>query len=119
MRLLLDVHHSPLAASRLRALGHDVIPASAEPGLASLDDEDLLQVATDGGRVLVTQNARDFDRIIRAWAATARHHGGVIFTSPGRFHRGGTAYPTNLVNALSKVLDNPPSEVLDWTHWLD
>jgi len=119
VRLLLDVHHSSVAAVRLQAMGHDVTAASSDPALSSLDDEDLLQAARAAERVLVSENARDFDRIVRAWAAVRRQHGGVIFTSPRRFHRGGSAYPTNLISALSKLLEDPPKTTLDWIHWLE
>jgi len=112
------VHHSRLAAQRLSDNGHDVLAASDDAGLAGLEDEDLLRVATGDGRVVVTENARDFDRIVRTWAARGEHHGGVLFTSPRRFHRGSKAYPENLVRALAELLDDPPQSSVDWIHWL-
>ena len=118
MKLLLDVHHSPLAARRLRDKGHDVVAAAEDPILAALDDEELLHASTRSDRVLVTENARDFDRIVRDWAAAADHHGGVVFTSPRRYHRGSKAYPANLVRALTRLLDRPPGTTLDWVYWL-
>jgi hypothetical protein len=66
----------------------------------------------------VTENARDFDRIIRAWAAAGEHHCGVVFTSPRRFHRASKAYPMNLVRALAEVLDHPPHSTVDRVMWL-
>lgn len=39
-------------------------------------------------REFVTENAPDFDRIVRNWATTGELHGGVVFTSPPRLHRG-------------------------------
>jgi hypothetical protein len=119
VRLLLDVHHSPQAAQRLRGEGHDVIAAAADPALAALGDEDLLRAASDDGRCIVTENVRDFDRIVRAWNAIGEHHEGMIFTSPRRYHRGAKAYPTNLVRSLAALLDNPPKSTRDWVHWLD
>lgn len=119
MRLLLDVHHSPQAARRLRDHGHDVVAAADDPALAGLDDEELLRAATREGRAVVTENARDFDRIARDWSAMGEHHRGVVFTSPRRFHRGATSYPTSLVRALAKLLANPPASTRDWVHWLD
>jgi hypothetical protein len=116
--LLFDTHHSRLAAERLRAAGHDVTAAADDPVLASLPDEELLRAASRTGRGVVTENARDFDRIIRAWALTGEHHAGVIFTSPRRYHRGSSAYPANLVTAVDDLLAEPPSESLDWVYWL-
>jgi hypothetical protein len=119
VKLLLDVHHSPQAARRLGELGHDVAAAADDPALAGLDDEELLRAATRDRRTVVTENARDFDRIVRDWSALGEHHDGVIFTSPRRFHRGSKAYPANLVRALAALLDDPPAGTRDWVHWLD
>ena len=108
MKLILDVHHSRSAAERLRRGGHDVQAAA-----------DLLRWAAADGRVVVTQNAKDFDRIVRSWVATGEHHAGVVFTSPRRFHRGSTNYPENLIVALTRLLAAPPAAELDWMNWLD
>jgi hypothetical protein len=101
VKLLLDVHHSPRAAERLRPGSHDVIAAADHPELAILSHEDFLRNATADDRAVVTENAKDFDRIVRSWVATGEHHAGVIFTSPRRFHRGSIAYPENLIVALT------------------
>jgi hypothetical protein len=118
VKLLLDVHHSRLAAQRLRDMRHDVLAASDDPALAGLEDDELLRAATSDGRLVVTENARDFDRIVRAWSARGEHHHGVVFTSPRRFHRGSKAYPDALVVALAALLDDPPDTTRDWIHWL-
>ena len=118
MRLLLDTHHSRLAAERLRADRHDVVAAADDPVLASLPDEELLRAASRTGRAVVTENARDFDRIVRSWAVTGEHHAGVVFTSPRRYHRGSNAYPANLVAALGMLMADPPSGDGDWVFWL-
>lgn len=118
MRVLLDTHHSRLAAQRLRAEGHDVVAAADDPVLACLSDEELLRAAYRGGQTVVTENARDFDRIVRSWAALGEHHSGVVFTSPRRYHRGKRSYPANLVGALRHLLAEPPRALEDWVYWL-
>lgn len=118
MRLVLDVHHSRRAAEALRAAGHDVLAAADDPTLAALPDDELLTWAAGDGRAVVTENARDFDRIARAWAAAGQHHAGVVFTSPRRFHRGRSGYPADLVRALVALLAQPPADGCDWVHWL-
>jgi hypothetical protein len=118
LKLLLDTHHSPVVAEGLAAEGHDVLAAAASPDLARLEDDDLLRAATEEGRVVVTENAKDFDRIVRAWAARGEHHSGVVFTSPRRYHRGSAAYPGNLIAALRDLLTDPPAEKTDWIRWL-
>lgn len=118
LKLLLDVHHSPVVADRLRAEGHDVEAAADDPGLRVLSDEDLLRHATRGDRVVVTENARDFDQIARTWPAAGEHHAGIVFTSPRRFHRGSVAYPENLIGALQDLLADAPEDSTDWVYWL-
>lgn len=119
VKLLLDVHHSRMAAERLREGGHDVQAAGDHPELAALPDEELLRRASSDGRAVVTENAKDFDRIVRSWVATGEHHAGVIFTSPRRFHRGSTGYPESVIVALTRFLATPPVTELDWVHWLE
>jgi hypothetical protein len=107
-----------MVAVTLKAAGLDVTAAAVEPALAGLEDEELLTRATRDGRALVTENAKDFDRIIRAMSARGEHHSGVIFTSPRRYHRGSAAYPGNLIEALKAVFAEPPTDQTDWIYWL-
>ena len=118
LKLLLDVHHSPSVAARLRAEGHDIDAAADDPGRRVLSDEDLLRHAAGDDRVVVTENASDFDRLARVWPAAGDHHRGIVFTSPRRFHRGSVAYPDNLARALSELLADPPEDTTDWVYWL-
>ncbi len=79
MRLLLDAHVSgPRVGRRLEAEGHDVRALDQEPALEGLEDEDVLTLASQEGRVLATQDIRDFPAILREWAAEQRSHAGVI-----------------------------------------
>jgi hypothetical protein len=120
VKLLLDAHHSPRAAERLQHLGHDVVAAAGDPALAAMADEDLFRHASADGRTIVTEDTKDFGRILRAWSASGEHHTGVVFTSPRRFHRGSSSYPENLVRALAALLDaTSPEDPTDWVHWLE
>ncbi len=119
MKLLFDVHHSRIAAARLRQNGHDVVAAADYPHLAALVDEELLRHAAAEGRALVSEDAKDLGRIVRQWAATGEHHSGVVLTSTRRFHRGGAAYPENLMASLTRLLDSPHQTEHDWVHWLE
>ena len=118
MKLLLDVHHTRVAAERLRLQGHDVLAASDDGMLRVMPDEDLLRFAAAEQRSLGTENVKDFDRIARMWSTMGEHHGGIVFTSPRRFHRGRLSYPEDLVVALDRLLTDPPQEEHDWVHWL-
>ncbi|MGH9019077.1 MAG: DUF5615 family PIN-like protein [Acidimicrobiales bacterium] len=87
MRLLLDAHVSGPGVGRLlEAYGHDVRAVDQEPDLEGLDDESLLGLAAEDGRILVTHNVSDFPRILRDWATDGRPHMGVILVS-GIDHR--------------------------------
>jgi predicted nuclease of predicted toxin-antitoxin system len=79
MRLLLDAHVSgPRVGGPLRERGNDVRTLDQEPELEGLDDEELLALAGDDGRILVTHNVADFPEILREWAAGGRSHAGAI-----------------------------------------
>jgi len=79
VRLLLDAHVSgPRVGSRLGASGHDVRALDQEPALEGLDDEDVMALAWEERRILVTHNIRDFPDILREWAAAQRSHAGAI-----------------------------------------
>ena len=104
VKILLDVHHSRLAAQRLAADRAEVGLQPTDPELATLADEELLRQASAEERAIVTENAKDFDRMVRSWVATGEHHAGVVFTSPRRFHRGSVAYPENLIVVAGSVV---------------
>ena len=66
MRLLLDAHVSgPSVGRKLEAAGHDVQALDREPDLEGLDDDDVLALATEERRILVTHNVSDFPRILQ------------------------------------------------------
>lgn len=77
MRLFLDAH---LSARRigvsLRRAGHDVRTADEERALDGWSDDDLLALAAQEGRIMVTFNVRDFPRIAQEWAESGRPHAG-------------------------------------------
>ncbi len=79
MRLLLDAHVSgPRVGRRLQEGGHDVRALDQEPALEGLEDDDVLALASEEHRILVTHNVRDFPDILREWAAAQRSHAGAI-----------------------------------------
>jgi len=62
MRFLLDQDVYATTASFLRGLGHDVVPV-AQIGLAQADDEELLKIASEQGRIFITRD-RDFGNLV-------------------------------------------------------
>jgi nucleoside-diphosphate-sugar epimerase len=79
MRLFLDAHVSGRnVGGPLREQGHDVRALDRELVHEGLDDEEVLAIATEDERILVTHNVADFPEILRDWATAGRSHAGVI-----------------------------------------
>ncbi|WP_370328384.1 DUF5615 family PIN-like protein [Euzebya sp.] len=116
MRLCLDHHFPVMLATRLVEDGFDVVTAH-QRGWHTLHDEALLDHCTSEGRVLMTNNVRDFVVIAQGWAAGGRSHAGLIFTDDARWPR--TADTTGrFVDALRPLLDLPDDHLRDQVHWL-
>ena len=88
---MLDADLSPKRlGGLLTAAGHDVRALAAEVELEGLEDEQVLELATQDGRILVTQNSRHFAVLSRIWAEGGREHAGIILIwslSQRRFSR--------------------------------
>jgi hypothetical protein len=77
VRLFLDAHISAHRLGQaLRRAGHDVRSADEERALDGWTDADLLALASQEGRIMVTFNVRDFPRLAREWAEAGRTHAG-------------------------------------------
>ena len=80
MKLLLDEMLSPAIARALRTHGHDCISVKEYPEWQGLPDADLVAIARNEQRAIVTTNLRDF-RPLHAELATpgAAGHAGFVF----------------------------------------
>ena len=78
MRLFLDAHVSAQRIATALRARHDVRAADEERELDGWDDERLLALATEQGRIMVTFNVKDFARITTEWAAASRSHAGCL-----------------------------------------
>jgi hypothetical protein len=67
-------------AEGLRRAGIDAISVR-EVRRDSLPDEDQLLFARDNGRVHVTYNRSDFQRLDAEWRENGRHHEGILWVS--------------------------------------
>ncbi len=104
MRVLLDEMYPPGIADQLRARGIDAASVCEEPhrALEQTADVDVLAAASTSGRVLVTENVRDFGRIERELLA-AGAHAGLVFTTNRQFPRAGGDAVGRLVEALTAL----------------
>jgi hypothetical protein len=101
LRLFLDAHISgKRVGAGLRKLGHDVRAADEELELEGLSDEDLLAVATEESRVLVTCNVRDFVQLLMVSASFGFVHSGVILIPSSMHHQDFGV----LINSIQSVL---------------
>ncbi len=80
MRLFLDAHVSGRRLATALREQHDVRAADEERELDAWDDERLLALATQQGRIMVTFNVKDFARITTEWAAAGKSHAGCLLT---------------------------------------
>jgi len=78
VRLFLDAHVSARRVATALRERHDVRAADEERELDGWDDERLLELATEEGRIMVTFNVADFARVATDWAAASRSHAGCL-----------------------------------------
>ncbi|WP_322753431.1 DUF5615 family PIN-like protein [Frankia sp. Cas3] len=85
--LLLDEMHAPAVAQRLRDLGHDVVAVAADDSLRAMADADLYAWALEHSRWIVTENVKDFRRLLVAADEAGGQMIGMIYTSNRTFPR--------------------------------
>lgn len=102
MRLLLDANLSPKRiGGPLAKRGHDVLSVASDVTLGALDDPQVLELAAEQARVLVTRNARDFAPLLREWAEADRHQAGCILIWTLAHHDFGA-----IIRGVARLLDD-------------
>ncbi len=110
MRLLLDAHVSSRHVGRkLVAAGHDVLALDQDETLGRLADEDVLILAAEQGRVVITHNVRHFAALARTWAEARRSHAGIILIT----------LPHSAYGAILRRLEQAPTIRPGQTGWID
>jgi predicted nuclease of predicted toxin-antitoxin system len=111
LRLVLDANLSPKRiGGPLAKRGYDVLSLASDAALGALDDPQVLELAAEQARILVTRNARDFAPLLREWAEADRHHAGCILIWTLAHHEFGA-----IIRGVSRLLDDRP----DAGHWRD
>ncbi len=109
MQLLLDAHLSPKRiGAALASDGHDVLCLSADAALGALDDPEVLKLAAEQERILITRNSRDFAPLLRESAEAGRHHGGCVLVWTLRHDEFG-----KIVSCVERLLAERP-EASEW-----
>ena len=122
-QLLLDEMLSPKIAEALRSAGIDVVSVSAEPNLRGLADSDVLDWAASEGRVLVTDNIKDFAVLNAQWATSPRKHPGrpmasSISCSEARGDFGRMWSVRDHIRAKSAGTEQPPETLVVSGRWV-
>ena len=76
-RVYLDEDVSVVIATILQARGFEALTAR-DTGLLGRADSEQLEFGAEAGRVLLTHNRVDFDRLHRGWIEGGRQHWGII-----------------------------------------
>lgn len=109
MRVLLDANLSgPRIGGPLRAAGYDVLALSEQPELEGLSDPEVLALAVEEGRILITRNSRDFAPLLREWARAGCRHSGYILIWTLSHHQF-----SEILNAVTRLLKERPKHA-DW-----
>jgi hypothetical protein len=78
VRLFLDALVSARRVATALRERHNVRAADEQRELDGWDDERLLELATEEGRIMVTFNVADSARVAKDWAAASRSHAGCL-----------------------------------------
>jgi Domain of unknown function (DUF5615) len=101
--MLLDEMHAPAVAEALRRRGHDVIAVAERPDLRAMADEELFAWAGRESRRLVTENVKDYRRLMLRAEESALRGATVLYTSSRTFPRSRRS-PGPLIAALDAWL---------------
>lgn len=107
MKLILDETFSPAIARQLRERGHDVLAIKERPDWQALPDAEVMNIARQERRAVVTNNLRDY-RALHHEAITpgGPGHFGMVFVSGG--YRRTAADIGHIVKALETRLSEYP-----------
>ena len=110
MRVLLDAHVSSRhVGQRLARVGHDVLALHQDETLSRLGDEEVLELAAEQERIVITHNVRHFVPIVRRWAEGGRTHHGVVLVTVASTDYG----------AMLRRLEQAFAERPDQADWID
>ena len=118
MRLLIDEMWPRFVARALRERGHDVVAVAERPDLRTRADSVILAAALAEGRVVVTENSKDFRPMALAEIRAGRPYPAFIFTDNQSWlrTRSGARAGGRLVTALDALLTSGAE--IEGEHWL-
>lgn len=99
MKALLDEMFPPRLAEQLRERGHDA-ESLYELGAAGRPDHEVLRLAVEGKRAVVTEDAGDYAVLAKRYEAEGLPHHGIVLVPARRFPR-----TTARLGHLTRALD--------------
>ena len=76
---------------------------ASDAALGALADPQVLELAAEQDRILVTRNSRDFAPLLREWSEAGRHHAGCILIWTLGHHEFGA-----IINGVTRLLRDRP-----------
>ncbi len=120
MKLLLDEHFDYVIAEQLSRRGVDAVAISKDrPNLAGHDDDAVLRAANAEGRVVVTNNVRDFAPLVDGFGLAGEQQYGVLFTDDDTFPRGEAGIGLLVRSLAAFAADKPDDWLLDSCMYLE
>jgi hypothetical protein len=116
VKALLDEQLSPQIAARLRDKGYDVEAVAERTDLVGSTDREVLELATQEGRTVVTNNVKDFRPLAARWLAQGRIHAGLILVPPTWTRT--RAAVSALAHAIEQVLRDHPDGLAGAERWI-
>ena len=109
MKLVLNEMWSGEIARQLRRRGYDVVAATELPRrYRGVPDHEFFRLAQEDGRVVVTDNVRDFAMLVAERASRAEPHCGVVFAVRPAFDRAHPGIVGSMTRALTTFLSGDP-----------
>jgi hypothetical protein len=114
VRLFLDAHVSAQRIATALREQHDVRAADEERELDGWDDERLLALAAEEGRIMVTFNVADLARVATEWAAATSSHAGCLLIAGINHREFGL-----ILRVINHALSTRPDQAawVDYTAW--
>ncbi len=116
MKALVDEQLSHEIAVRLRQAGYDVVAVAERDDLAGSSDKVILDIASNEGRAVITNNIKDFRPLDAQRIAQGHSHAGLILLPSTRTRTRGAV--SALATAIEQVLRDHPDGLRDSERWI-
>lgn len=116
MRIRLDAQLSPRIAALLTERGYDAQAVTSRRDIPdNSPDAQLLALAHAEGRVVVTNNIKDFRPLAAQRIASGEHHSGLILVPSSIPRTRATISP--LADAIEEIMRSHPEGLADSERW--